>query len=168
MDLPGERERLGIVCDLVDRRVAGEVTVGAGNRVSDLLNTSTTANEFLSLTNVSVFDGDNRLVGHHRYMALNKRFIRSVVEDERTPVLEQVKHLLATDNLERAWDEVEYLLGNHPRDAETYYVAGMVAQAMGKSDTAAANFRFARGLATEEKFLKLIDGHLEAYDPPTS
>ena len=161
MELPGESERLAIVCDLCDRRITGEVTVGAGNRVSDLLNTSTTAHEFLSLTDVSVFDDDDRLLAHHRFMSLNKRFIRSIVEDERAPVLARVKHLVSVENYERAWEEMEYLLTNFSRDAETFYVAGVVAQALGRQDLALEHFKSARGLSVAEKFQKMVNGHLE-------
>ncbi len=161
MELPGENERLAIVCDLCDRRVTGEVTVGVGNRVSDLLNSSTTAHEFLSLTDVSVFDSDDRLLAHHRFMSLNKRFIRSIVEDERAPVLARVKHLVSVENYERAWEEMEYILGNFPRDAETHYVAGVVSQALGKPDDALEHFKAARGLSVAEKFQKMVNGHLE-------
>ena len=161
MELSGENERLAVLCDLCDSWVAGEVTVGAGNRVSDLLNTSTTANEFLSLTDVSVFDNDNRLIAYHRFMSLNKRFIRSVVEDERAPALARVKHLVSLENYERAWEEMEYILLNFSKDAETYYVAGVVKQELSDLDKAVEYFKVARALAVADKFQKMVDGHLE-------
>lgn len=161
MDLPNENERLAIVCDLVDRRIAGEVTVGAGNRVSDLVNSSPPANEFISLTNVSVFDNDDRLVAHHRFMAVNKRYVRTIIEDERTPVLGRIKHLISIESYDQATDEIEYLMANFPRDAETYYLAGVVAAAQSDVEQARELFQKARGLAVEEKFQKMITGHLD-------
>lgn len=151
---------LTIVCDMGGQVVRGEVVVGENNRVSDLLNQESHSQQFLALTSVSVFDDQHRLVARHRFMSLNKRFIRTVVEDDVAPVLAEAKHHLAREDHEKAWEALEPLMSTGSADAETFYLAGITARGRGHGEAGVEYFRKARALTLEEAFRNIINRHL--------
>ncbi len=149
-------KKIAVVCRLDGETVRGTVFVGENNRLSDILNVSPQAQEFLSLTEVSIYDDRMRLVAREPFMALNKRRIVYVVEDHLAPQVRQLKELVSNELYDRALEMLLPLLERYEEEGELHYLAGVVYSALGERERAVEHFERAMERVLDKDFAKVI------------
>ncbi|MBI2944878.1 MAG: hypothetical protein HYY25_11810 [Candidatus Wallbacteria bacterium] len=158
MDL--DREGLAIVC-YTDRGILkGKIGLWTPPEVPDAVQLEKTGPPMLYLVDASLLDSDYRVVVRAREMAVNKNAILFAYEDELAAELARLKGMIATEDFDAAASEAERLLLTNQRDAELFYLSGLIFERFEGDPRAREYFQKALALILDDKFRAVVSRHL--------
>ncbi|MBI3890212.1 MAG: hypothetical protein HY303_01630 [Candidatus Wallbacteria bacterium] len=158
MDL--EREGLPVVF-YTDRGILkGKIALFEGSEVPDAVQLTHTGPPMVRLVDASLLDFEFRVVLRAREMAVNKNAILFAYEDEQAADLTRLKGMISNEDYEAAAAEVERLLLTNQRDAELFYLSGLVFERFEGDPRARECFQKALDLILDDKFRAVVSRHL--------
>lgn len=155
-----DREGFAIVCYTDRGIIRGRVVLPDAPEVAEAVQVAYDGPPMLHLVEVSLLDWDCRVVRRAREMAVNKNAILFAHEDEQAADLARLKGMIANEDYDAAATEADRLLLTSQRDAELFYLAGLVFERFEGDTRAKECFQKALSLIVDDKFRAVVERHL--------
>ncbi len=155
-----DREGLAVVCYTDLGIIKGRVTQHDASVSSDGVVLPPAGPPMLYLVEASLLDSQHRIVCRVREMAVNRNAILFLYEDELAIDLGRIRSMIAREDYEAAASEVERLLTTNQRDADLFYLAGLVYERAEAGERAHQCFRKALEQILDDKYRAIVQHHL--------